>query len=103
MPPVLRLYECVRLFLLDVEYSLSPLGHLRGLAKLACRIAVAVGILALCLAAILACVSVVLAVVATIAGQVVSILWLLLQAVLLLIALVVIGVLILLAVRAATG
>jgi hypothetical protein len=103
MPVLVRVYECLRLCLLDVEYALSPGGQLRGIGRWACRISVAVGILALGLAAMLACVSVVLAVVAIIVGQLVAILWGLLQAVLLLIALLVIGFLLLLAVRAATG
>ena len=103
MPPLVRVYECLRLYLLDVEYALSPGGQLRGIGRWVCRIAVAVGILAMGLAAVLACVALVLAVVAIIVGQVVAILWGLLQAVLLLIALLVIGFLLLLAVRAATG
>ena len=103
MPPLVRVYECLRLYLRDVEYALSPGGQLRGIGRWACRIGVAVGILALSLAAMLACVALVLAVVAIIVGQVVAILWGLLQAVLLLIALLVIGALLLLTVRAATG
>ena len=103
MPVLVRVYECLRLYLLDVEFALSPGGQLRGIGRWACRISVAVGILALGLAAMLACVSLVLAVAAIIVGQVVAILWGLLQAILLLIALLVIGALLLMAVRTATG
>ena len=102
LPPVVRLYECLRLFLLDAEYSLSPDGGLRGIAKLACRVAVVVGILSLSLAVVLACISVLLAAAVTITGQLVLILWNLLEAALLLVALLAIGIMLLVTVRLLT-
>jgi hypothetical protein len=99
MPPPVRLYECLRLYLLDVEQALSPGGQLRGLGSWACRVAVAAGILSLCLAAVLVCVSLVLAVAVTITGQIVLILWNLLEAAMLVLALLALGALLLLAVR----
>jgi len=99
LPPLVRLYACQRLFLLDVEYALSPGGQLRGLAKLACRISFAAAIIALCLAAVLACVSLVLGILVIITGQLVVILWNLVQAVLLFIALLAIGAALLVVVR----
>ena len=101
MPLLRRVYESLRICLLDVEYALSPGGQLRGLGRWACRITVAVAILALCLAAVLGCVWMVLAIVVTITGQLVLILWQLLEAVLLLIALLVIGAMLLMAVGSA--
>jgi hypothetical protein len=102
MPPLARLHGCVRLFLLDVEFALSPGGQLRGLAKLTCRIAVAMGMLLLMAAGVLALVSLVLGIAVVVAGQLVALLWSLLQAVLLIAALLAIGVGLLLAVRLAT-
>jgi hypothetical protein len=100
MPLLVRLYECLRLYLLDLEQALSPGGQLRGLGRWACRVAVAAGILALCLAAVLGCVAAVLAILVAITGQIVLILWNLLEAVLLVLALLALGALLLLAVRA---
>ena len=87
MPPFLRLHSCLWLFLLDVEYALSPGGQLRGICKLACRISVALAFLTLCLAGVLACVALVLAIVVVITRQLIVILWNLLIAALLVIAL----------------
>ena len=97
-----RVYECLRLAALDAEQALSPGGHLRAIAKLACRVSLVMGIIALCLAGVLASVSVALTVAVTIAGQLVQILWLLLQAMLLLIALLALGAGLLLGVRLIT-
>ena len=102
LPPLLRLHACLRLFLLDTEFALSPDGGVRGLAKFACRISVVAGILSLCLAVVLACVSLVLAAVVTVTGQLVTILWNLLEAALLLVALLAIGVVLLVVVRILT-
>ena len=102
LPAPQRIYESLRLAALETEFSLSQYGHLRALAKLACRIAVVVGIVSLCLGAVLACVSVVLAAIVTITGQLLTILWNLLEAALLLVALLAIGVVLLVAVRLLT-
>lgn len=99
MPPLLRLHACLRLFLLDIEYAISPGGQLRGLCKLACRISVALAFLTLCLAGVLACVVLALAIVVVITRQLVLILWNLLMAVLLLIALLALAAACLFAVR----
>ena len=99
MPPLLRLHACLRLFLLDVEYALSPGGQLRGICKLACRISVALTFLTLCLAGVLACVALVLAIVVIITQQLVVILWNLLMAALLVIALLALAAACLFAVR----
>ena len=85
-----RVYECVRLYLLDIEYALAPGGHLRGIGRWACRIGVAVGLAALGLAAVLVCVSAILAVVVVIVSQVVALLEYVLHALFLLILIVVV-------------
>ena len=102
LPTLQRVYECLRLAALDAEQALSPGGHLRAIAKLACRVSVAAGVLSLCLAAVLAFVSVVLAAVVIITGQLVVILWNLLEAALLLVALLAVGAVLLVAVRVFT-
>ena len=91
MPLLLRLHACLRLFLLDLEYALSPNGQFRSVFKLAIRITMVMTIVALCLAGVSACVSMVLAIIVVITGQVVQILWNLLISVLLLMGLVVIA------------
>ena len=92
LPPLLRIHGCIRLFVLDLEFSLSAGGQLRSLAKLACRISLAVGILSMFAAAALACVSVIVAIAVAIAGQVVLLLWYLLEAAMLVLALVVMAI-----------
>ena len=99
MPPVLRLHACLRLFLLDVEYAISPDGQLRGICKVACRISVALAFLTLCLAGVLACVAMVMTIAVVITGQLVVILWNLLMAALLVIALLALAAACLFAVR----
>ena len=99
MPALLRLHACLQLFLLDIEYALSPGGQLRGICKLACRISLALAFLTLCLAGVLACVVLVLAIVVIITRQMVLILWNLLMAALLLMALLVLAGVLLFAVR----
>ena len=89
LPPLLRIHGCVRLFLLDLEYALSPRGELRGLAKFACRLSLAVGIVLMCLAALLGCMLVVVSVTAVLMGQLLLVLWRLAQAVMLLLGLLV--------------
>ena|ERR1035437_922669 len=87
MPPLLRLHACLRLFLLDTEYAISPDGQLRGICKVACRISITLAFLALCLAGVLACVAMVLGILVAITGQIVTILWNLLISTLLVVAL----------------
>ena len=98
LPTLLRIHACVRLFLLDIEQSLSPGGQLRGLARLACRISIAIAIIASCAAAALACVAVVVTIAAIITGQLVLLVWNLLQAALLLLALLAVATVLFLAV-----
>ena len=99
MSPLLSIHACLRLFLLDIEYSLSPGGHLRGFCKLACRISLALAVLTLCLAGVLACVSLIMAIVVIITGQLVVVLWNLIISALLVIALLALAVACLFAVR----
>lgn len=101
LPPVARVHACVRLYLADIEYAMSPGGHLRGLVHLTCRIAVVLGIILLCAAGVLALASLVLSVALVVAGQLVLLLERLLQAALLLVALLAIAFGLLLAVRVA--
>ena len=68
-----RAYECVRFYLLDIEYALSPKGELRALMKVAVRITVLLSFLLLCSAAVLGCLAVVLGVLDVIAGHIQSI------------------------------
>ena len=100
MPPVLRIHACLRLFLLDMEYAMSPGGQLRGLVKMTCRISLIVAFWALCLAAVLACVSVALAIAVVMTGRLVTVLWNLVTAALLMVALLILGAVLLWVARA---
>ena len=103
MPLLLRLHACLRLFLLDMEYALSPGGQLRGIVKVACRISFVLGFLTLCLAGILACVVLALTIVLVITRELVAILWNLLTAMLLFVALLAPAGILLLAARILTS
>jgi hypothetical protein len=103
MPLLLRLHACLRLFLLDMEYALSPGGQLRGIVKLVCRVSFVLGFLALCLAGVSACAVLVLAIALVITRELVAILWNLLTAMLLLVALLAIAGVLLLAARFLTS
>lgn len=91
MSSLVRIHACLRLFLLDIEYSLSPGGHLRGFVKLLCRLSIIIAVLAVFAAGVLACLALVLTVIATITHQLVVILRELLDAALLIVALLVIA------------
>jgi hypothetical protein len=88
MSPVVRVHACLRLFLLDMEFALSPGGHLRGACKWACRTSLALAFIALCAAGV----AMGVAIAGIILQKLVAVLWLLLQALLLLVALLVIAV-----------
>jgi hypothetical protein len=102
MPPLARLSGSLRLFLLDAEFALSPGGQLRGLAQLACRVAVAIGMILLTVSLLLMLLSLALSVAIFAAGQLVTLMWLLIQAVLLVGLLLAVALGLLVAVRLAT-
>ena len=88
---IARIVECLRYFLLKLEWALAPGGELRALSKAAARVVFTLGLLLVCAGTVLSLLAGVLAVAEVAAGRLEAVLWHLFMAVLLALATVVVG------------